>query len=218
MDIIDELDTIISNKSENSLYVSDSENSTETISFQCYNKKGNKETHTFQINEWENYIKNVDSLHHLECLHCNRIIQKNEYVRNGTFIYKVGNKIIERTNYVNGLLDGLYERFYINGLHYEKTHYKNGIYHGPSEFWYDITGKKMKEMHFENGILHGPYKYWNQNGKLIEDFYYNHGIRSDIIISTLSKNSKSKLNNNDDLISENIVDSYKNDKLDMENI
>lgn len=188
-DIISSLDKIVCNKSQNSLYLSDNEDNRETISFTCYNKKKDiDETHTFSLEEWNEYIQTVDSIHILQCLKCNRMIQKNEYVKNGTFIYKSGDKIIERTNYINGLLDGLYERFYLNGIYYERTHYKDGIYHGLCEFWYDITGKKMKEMNFENGKLHGPYKYWDQNGKLVEDFYFNHGIRSDILVKIPSKN------------------------------
>lgn len=186
------ISSLVTNKSQNSLYVSDTENSNhfkETISFTCYNKKKNIEKiHTFTLEEWNNYLQTVDSIHNLKCLKCDRIIEKNEYIKNGTFIHKNGEKIIECTNYVNGVLHGLYERFYLNGIHYERTHYKNGICHGPCEFWYDITGKKMKDMHFENGKLHGAYKYWDQNGKLVEDFYFNHGIRTDILIKIPSKN------------------------------
>ncbi len=189
VDIISSLDHIVSNKSQNSLYISDSEKSEESISFICYNnKKKENETHTFPLETWNNYIQTIDSIHTIQCLKCNRNIEKNEYVKNGTFIYKCGDKIIERTNYVNGKLDGLYERFYLNGIHYERTNYKDGVYHGICEFWYDITGKKMKSMNFENGKLHGAYKYWDQNGKLVEDFYFNHGIRSDIFVKIPSKN------------------------------
>ncbi len=201
-DIISSLDNIIkikplhSTNSVNSLYLSDSENNTsfseeaeETISFECYNKKKNiNETHTFSLNDWNNYIQTVDSIHHIECLTCNRIITKEEYVKNGTFIYKTGNKVIERVNYINGKMDGLYERFYLNGIHYECTNYKDGLLHGTCEFWNDISGKKMKSMVFENGKLHGPYKSWDQSGKLVEDFYFNQGIRSDIMIKIPSKN------------------------------
>ncbi len=197
MDIITLLDNIISNKSVDNLYISDSEKSEETISFTCYNsKEEEEEIHTFSIDLWNNYLTKVDSKHNLECLKCNRIIHKNEYIKNGTFIYKLGNKIIERANYINGKLDGLYERFYINGIHYEKTYYKDGIYHGTSEFWYDITGKKMKIMNFENGVLNGAYKYWDQNGNLVEDFYYNNGIRSDIFVKLPSKEIVNENSNN----------------------
>lgn len=192
MDIISSL---AKNKSQNSLYISDSENSNrseETISFTCYNKKKDfEETHTFSLEEWNNYLQTVDSIHLLQCIKCNRTIDNKEYVKNGEFIYKSGEKIIEKCNYINGKLDGLYERFYLNGIHYEKTNYKNGVYHGSCEFWYDITGKKMKSMHFENGKLNGPYKYWDQNGKLIEDFYFTNGIRCDDDLCYYSMDSKS---------------------------
>lgn len=224
MDIITTLDNMISNKSQNSLYLSDSEKSDETISFICYNtKREEEETHSFSLEEWNHYLQTIDSIHHLQCLKCNRIIEKNEYVKNGEFIYKINDKIIEKSNYVNGKLDGLYERFYLNGIHYERTNYKNGLYHGMSEFWYDITGKKMKEMYFENGKLNGPYKYWDQNGKLVEDFYFNNGIRSDILVKLPSKtkidtetldNKYIILSNNDDKnvikekVEENIEDIF----------
>ncbi len=173
--------------SENSLYISDHDE--ENLSFVCYNKKKDThEMHIISLNEWNNYIQTVDSIHYLECQECNRIIKKNDYIKNGIFIFRLGNKIIEKTNYVNGKLNGLYERFYLNGIHYERTNYKDGILHGTCELWYDITGKKMKSMNFENGKLHGSYKYWDQNGKLIEDFYFNQGIRTDVLVKIPSNN------------------------------
>ncbi len=199
-DIISSLDNSIKIKptiSFNSLYVSDSENNTseETIIFQCYNKKKDIiEPHSVTLNEWNDYIQTVDSIHPLQCLKCKREITNEEYVKNGTFIFKSGNKIIECVNYVNGKKDGLYERFYLNGIHYERTNYKDGLLHGTCEFWNDISGKKMKYMVFENGKLHGPYKSWDQNGTLFEDLYYNNGIRTDVLVKIPSKNLVEDIN------------------------
>ncbi len=155
----------------------------EEISFKCFNKKTNiEEIHTFPLNDWNEHIQKFDTIHNITCLECNRIIEKNEYVKNGFFEFKVGNKVIERCNYVNGLLNGLYERFYINGNYYEKTFYNNGIKEGSCDFWYDTTGKKMKSMNYVNNKLHGVYKYYDQDGNIIENFTFNNGIRSDVIV------------------------------------
>lgn len=197
MNIINILDNVISNSQnelveDKTLYISDDDiedkdDNKDIISFQCYNKKGVCENHIIPLDEWNNYIQNFGTIYHILCPTCNRILNKDEYIKNGLYIWKIDDKIIEKCNYVNGKLDGLYERFYINGIPYERTNYKDGIYQGTCEFWYDITGKKMKTMNFENGKLHGLYKYWDQNGKLIEDIYYNNGIRSDILVKIPSK-------------------------------
>lgn len=173
------------------------------ISFNCFNKKKNiEEIHSFPLSDWNSHIQKIDSKHSIICMECNRVIDKNEYVKNGLFEYKIGDKIIERVNYVNGLLDGLYERFYVNGNYYEKTYYKNGLLDGSCDFWYDTTGKKMKSMTYKNNKLHGLYKYYDQDGIIKENFVFNDGIRSDVIIkmpSVILNQTKKEENNNNEI-------------------
>ncbi len=79
--------------------------------------------------------------------------------------------------YKNGKKDGIYERYYTNGTLYEKSNYEEGVLNGLCEFWYDTTGRKMKHMTYVNGKLDGIYKYWDQDGNIFESFNYKNGER-----------------------------------------
>jgi antitoxin component YwqK of YwqJK toxin-antitoxin module len=153
-------------------------NDSDIITFTCYNKKmKSNEKHIHSKNEFEEHARNFTSHYHISCPTCGRDVE-NEYIRNGEWIVtfsKECKNIMEKCTYVNGKFDGLYEHFFLNGTHYEKSYYKNGVLDGPCTFWYDTTGKRIKHMTYVNGKLEGSYKYWSQDGILKEDFIFKNG-------------------------------------------
>jgi antitoxin component YwqK of YwqJK toxin-antitoxin module len=195
-------------------YISDDElEEMNKITLSCYNHKNKiMEYHSFPEDEFLKHAHTFDSKHLITCPNCNQNVE-DQYIRNGPWTMRIGEKIIERCTYVNGKLDGLYERFYLNGIHYEKSYYKNGILDGLCEFWYDISGKKMKQMNFVNGKVHGIYKYWTQDGDLKENFVFNNGIREDIIVKIPSVQEKLGIN-----VLEDVSVSIKRDNENDENI
>ena len=133
----------------------------EEISFQCYMKKEKKiEEHVIPLEEFLLSAKKIDSKHSLVCLVCGSNVD-SQFVRNGEW-----NTKLEKVTYINGKIDGLYEKYYSNDKLYERSNYDNGVLNGLCEFWYDTTGKKMKQMTYKNGKLDGVYKYWCEDVRI----------------------------------------------------
>jgi antitoxin component YwqK of YwqJK toxin-antitoxin module len=69
-------------------------------------------------------------------------------------------KLIEKCNYVNGLLDGIYESY--AGNKYFKCVYVSGLANGLCEEYYN-NGKKMIRYYNVNGFKHGLYERWSND-------------------------------------------------------
>ncbi len=142
------------------------------ITFECYNnKKRIVEEHIIIESEFLEHAKKFGSVYAITCPICGISIE-DKYVRDGEW-----NTQLERVTYKNGKKDGIYERYYTNGTLYEKSNYEEGVLNGLCEFWYDTTGRKMKHMTYVNGKLDGIYKYWDQDGNIFESFNYKNGER-----------------------------------------
>lgn len=94
--------------------------------------------------------------------------QMLDHQRVGKWIYffKDGNKVLSEENYKNGLLEGDYKIFYINGKLTEWSMYKNGLLHGVSKR-YAENDILIEEINYSEGKLNGPALYYNTSGELI---------------------------------------------------
>ncbi len=88
--------------------------------------------------------------------------------REGKWIYffKDGIKILSEEHYKNGLLDGDYKIFYINGTLTEWSKYKNGVLNGASKRYSD-SEILIEEINYNDGKLNGEAFYYNTSGELI---------------------------------------------------
>ena len=69
------------------------------------------------------------------------------------------------TNYKNGKLHGLWERYYDNGKLAYKKNYKDGKLHGLWERYYD-NGQLWFKENYKNGKEDGLYERYYKNGQL----------------------------------------------------
>lgn len=73
--------------------------------------------------------------------------------------------------YVNAVLDGTYQAFYMNGQLKEKGEYKIGKRVG---IWnvFHANGQKKKELHYLYGVI-SSYQTWNEKGHLLTKYKSN---------------------------------------------
>ncbi|TVZ15486.1 toxin-antitoxin system YwqK family antitoxin [Maribacter sp. MAR_2009_72] len=73
--------------------------------------------------------------------------------------------------YKEGMKNGVFKGWYINGqLNFEQT-YLNNMLHGCSRSWYE-NGQLENETFFIEDKIHGTVKEWDKNGKLIYEEHY----------------------------------------------
>lgn len=82
------------------------------------------------------------------------------------YFYPDGKTLMVEENYVNGVLDGSYKSYYINGKVNETLNYKAGKLNGPAKRFAD-NGVLLDDINYYNGKLEGSAKYYNLYGKLI---------------------------------------------------
>jgi antitoxin component YwqK of YwqJK toxin-antitoxin module len=89
-------------------------------------------------------------------------------LRIGKWIYyfKDGIKVLSEENYINGLLEGDYKIFYLNGKVTEWSLYKNGLLHSTSKRFSE-EGILVEAINYEEGKLNGEALYYNNSGDLI---------------------------------------------------
>lgn len=109
-----------------------------TLSEICYYKNG------LQHGALKNWNKEGQLIYHFE--------YKNGFRCGKSLYYFEKNKQVkEEYNYIeDGLLDGIFRKW-------------------------DINGTLREEINYKRFLKHGPYKYWDKNGKLIEEGDYNKG-------------------------------------------
>ena len=76
----------------------------------------------------------------------------------------------------NGVLEGLWTRWYGNGQKAEEGLYKNGKRSGNWNAWYKNVKKKYTSQYLA-GKRSGTYREWNSRGKKIKEIDYSDGTR-----------------------------------------
>ena len=69
--------------------------------------------------------------------------------------------ILEKINYKNGIIDGLYEQYHNNGLLFSKINYVNGKTNGVGELWYE-NGRLYKKFYSKDDKPDGLYEIWHE--------------------------------------------------------
>jgi len=75
---------------------------------------------------------------------------------------------------VNGLLSGVSEGWYTNGMVQVREHFVDGVAEGPVVKWY-ADGTRLSEGTARGGKLEGVFKRWHPNGKLAEEVMLKDG-------------------------------------------
>lgn len=89
-------------------------------------------------------------------------------------VKKQSGEIISESHYVNGLLQGKYKTWYLNGqLECECTCFRNRI-EGEYMSWYE-DGKIMEHSFYVDGLKDGMSKQWDMNGKMKHNRVYIKG-------------------------------------------
>ncbi len=83
-----------------------------------------------------------------------------------------GKIIDEMKNYKNGLLDGLYEKYYRDATLCKKYSYKNGLLDGLYQHW-DTNNELHLECTYKNELLDGLYQQYKYNKLSIKRNYKN---------------------------------------------
>ena len=84
-----------------------------------------------------------------------------------------GQKLKECT-YRDGKLEGIYQEFWENGQKMEETTYRDGKLKGIYQSWFN-NGQKWVECTYRDDKLEGLCKVWNFNGELIKECTYRDG-------------------------------------------
>lgn len=91
-------------------------------------------------------------------------------------LYHAG-KLLVLSNYENGMHEGQFISWNLNGKIAYKLNLHNDKYHGECLAWHD-NGNLLYDYKFKNGRKHELCRSWNTDGVLIEDDYYNYGVNS----------------------------------------
>ena len=81
-------------------------------------------------------------------------------------------KLISKSGYLNGKLEGLQQKWFDDGSEKEVRFYTNNFKVGKHEGWYE-NGIKKFEYIIENDIPVGVHREWFSNGKQFSLFTYN---------------------------------------------
>jgi antitoxin component YwqK of YwqJK toxin-antitoxin module len=87
-----------------------------------------------------------------------------------------GVTITREETIINGKRNGLFKKWYRNGVMCVKTNYKNNIIDGEYVSCYD-NGKLDCRFFCENGEFNGVYREWWRNGQLNRELFYEKGVK-----------------------------------------
>ena len=103
----------------------------------------------------------------------NDIVYYKNQLFNGHLIEKnIGGKLIAKSGYFNGKIDGLQQKWFGNGSKKEVRFYENNLKVGKHEAWYQ-NGNKRFEYFIEKDIPIGVHQEWFENGQPFSLFTYN---------------------------------------------
>lgn len=94
-----------------------------------------------------------------------QMVGQNRYGK-WVYYFKDGIKILSEETYENGMLEGDYKIFYINGKLTEWSVYKKNLLHGVSNR-YTESGVLIEVINYKEGKLNGEAFYYNTSGQLI---------------------------------------------------
>lgn len=113
--------------------------------------------------------------------HDKNIVFKNEvlFFENNRFTGKLierfpNQKISKKTQYKNGLKDGLSEEYAFTGALRVKWNFSKGKKHGVQKAWF-IEGPKNFEQNYKSGLLHGVSTEWYLNGNIYRQRTFKFG-------------------------------------------
>jgi antitoxin component YwqK of YwqJK toxin-antitoxin module len=113
------------------------------------------------IDTWTYFHKNSDKVMRIEQYDSSGM-QQGELL-----VYFENGELAEKSNYVNGNLEGNSAWFNENGIKIKEFTYRNNILDGPSKY-YTNSGKLLVEGSYKNGRKHGIWKYY-EDEKLKEE-------------------------------------------------
>jgi antitoxin component YwqK of YwqJK toxin-antitoxin module len=108
--------------------------------------------------------------------HDGRSFWKNETVPFTGFIvesYSDGSRK-SRSELANGVMHGVSEGWYTNGVLQVREHFREGLSDGRRQKWFP-SGAKMSEATVGAGKLQGAFKRWHENGALAEEIQMKDG-------------------------------------------
>lgn len=110
------------------------------------------------------------------------IIYVKDYFENGQIqmdaSYSSFDKNIKeeyQCNYRTNTKEGPYKEWFENGQIKYIGNYRNGLRNGSCTSWYS-SGNKESEEKWSNGQQNGRTKYWTENGALLYDLEFDHGL------------------------------------------
>jgi len=108
---------------------------------------------------------------------------KNDKLHGVTNVYFVTKELEGRQpvvatskTYKNGVLEGEYKEFFINGKTKLRGNYKNNVQDGPWEEFH-LNGKRASTHRYLNGQKHGYQIAYDESGKRIGEVFYHFGKR-----------------------------------------
>ena len=82
--------------------------------------------------------------------------------------------VVSEENYTRGIKNGKQSTYYLSGILFEETDYKNGQQDGVWKRYYESTGTPIFEIYYKNGKREGKYIKYDLDGeKIISGNYKN---------------------------------------------
>lgn len=86
-----------------------------------------------------------------------------------------GPRILEETNYIDGIKDGDWIKYFKNGAKLGEGTYSLDQYEGKQTFYYS-NGNKKSVVYFKRGVKSGYSFFYDENGEEISKNYYLNGV------------------------------------------
>lgn len=84
----------------------------------------------------------------------------------GPAVIMVGDRIVEKCFYINGLENGTCTSWYFSGEKKRSMQFKDGELDGAISAWYK-NGNIELQAHYKNGRPDGKWKFWDEKGNLV---------------------------------------------------
>lgn len=102
--------------------------------------------------------------------------------------------VLEEVNYVNGLAEGEWSRYYKDGKIQMKGKYLNGLQHGEC-IWYTTSGKADVVGYFKEGKKHGQWRFYDEEGEYTTKFFLlDNEIKGEVLEQYLESQKKAQEN------------------------
>ena len=91
---------------------------------------------------------------------------------NGPAIIMVGEHVVEKCLYINGLENGTCYSWYFSGEKKRSMQFKDGELNGEIKVWYR-NGNIDVQAFYKNGKPDGKWKFWDEKGNLIRIIHHH---------------------------------------------